>query len=62
MFCPECNAIMEEIRSVPAPYPAEDSVIDGFECPRCHCYDERLRTLQPSFGLHTTVADDSSKV
>jgi hypothetical protein len=56
MFCPECNAIMEEIRTIPGPNPAEDTVIDLFECPRCHCIDEKHRTLTQVWP------DDSPKV
>jgi hypothetical protein len=43
MFCPECDAIMEDVATIPAPDPAEESVIDLFECPKCHCVEERHR-------------------
>ena len=56
MFCPECNAIMEEIQTIPGPNPAENAVIDIFECPRCHCVDERRRN-QPQL-----LPDDYPKV
>jgi hypothetical protein len=61
MFCPECDTIMEEINSVPGPNPADDLVIDLFECPRCHCTDERQRA-RPQFAAATNFADDSLRV
>jgi hypothetical protein len=56
MFCPECDAIMEAIRTIAGLNPAESTVIDLFECPRCHCAGERTRT-QPHAWL-----DDYPKV
>jgi hypothetical protein len=45
MFCPECDTIMEEVRTIPAAEPADNLVTDLFECPQCHCLDERQRTV-----------------
>jgi hypothetical protein len=53
---------MEEISTIAGADPAEDSVVDLYECPRCHCVDERHRTRSPKSNMPTSFADDSSKV
>jgi hypothetical protein len=57
MFCPECDTIMEEVTTIPGPNPAEEMVLDLFECPRCHCVDERLRTEIPQIFHHQAMHD-----
>jgi uncharacterized C2H2 Zn-finger protein len=52
MFCPECDTIMEEVGTIPGLDPAENEVTDLFECPRCHCVDERQRSeIRKKFEL-----------
>lgn len=44
MFCPECDAIMNEVGTISASESGKDFVVDLFECPECHCIDDRPRT------------------